>query len=215
MTTPCEAYYLEMGVLPISVLLRARRITYLHCILNRDKKSMLYSFFTTRWHNPCKGDWTEQIKEDLAELKIPCSFNDIQNKSKESFKRYVKIKAKELALKNLLSKKEGHSKMEKLTYRDLNIQPYFLSEDIGINQKRSVFKYRVRMERFGENFRGRQSQVICPLCKLHLDNQEMGFQCPEIKKEIEINGSIDEIYIGEIKKETIKTMTKILEIRKE
>ena len=33
-TTPCEAYYLEMGVLPISVLLRARRITYLHCILN-------------------------------------------------------------------------------------------------------------------------------------------------------------------------------------
>ena len=114
-----------MGVLPISVL-RARRITYLHCILNQDKKSMLYSFFTTHRHNPCKGDWTEQIKEDLAELKIPSSFNFIQSKSKESFKRYVKIKAKELALKNLLSKKEGHSKIEKIMYRDLTIQPYFL-----------------------------------------------------------------------------------------
>ena len=104
--------------------------------------------------------------------------------------------------------------MEKLTSRDMNVLPYFLSEDISINQKRSVFKYRVRMERFSENFRGGQSQVICPLCKLHLDNQEMGFQCPEIKKEIEINGSTDEIYRGEIKMETIRTMTKILEIRK-
>ena len=97
--------------------------------------------------------------------------------------------------------------MEKLTYMDLNIQPYFLSEDIGINQKRSVFKYRVRMERFGENVHGGQSQVICP--------QEIGFQCPEIKKEIKINGSIDEIYRGEIKIETNdRTMTTILEIRK-
>ena len=67
---------------------------------------MLYSFFTTQWHSPCKGDWTEQIKEDLAELKIPSSFNFIQSKSKDSFKRFVKIKAKELDLKNLLRKKE-------------------------------------------------------------------------------------------------------------
>ena len=84
-TTPKEAFYLEMGVIILGLLLKGRRVKYLHNILKQDKSSMLYTVFIFQWHHPCKGDWTEQIKKDLDDLKIPCSFQYIESKSKESF----------------------------------------------------------------------------------------------------------------------------------
>ena len=36
-TTPTESYYLEFGILPVNVILKTRRINYLHSLLKRDK----------------------------------------------------------------------------------------------------------------------------------------------------------------------------------
>ena len=95
LSTPGESYYLELGVLPIGAIIKARRINYLQTILKSEKSGMLYSFFITQWYNPCKGDWTEQVNEDLNDLEITCSFDYIERKSTEAFKKIVKLKAKE------------------------------------------------------------------------------------------------------------------------
>ena len=208
-TTPKEAYYLELGVLPINVLIKARRINYLQTILKQEISGMLYSFFITQWHNPTKGDWTEAVKEDLKDFNIPCDFEYIENMSQEAFKRKVKVKAKDLALTNLKKLQENHSKMEKLHYNELKLQTYLKEEQFTIYQKKMLFRCRVRMEKFGENYRAGRSQVSCPLCHVHLDNQEMAFQCSEITKELTIRGNLEDIF-----SETVETLTKIVEIRK-
>ena len=150
---------------------------------------MLYSFFLTQWHTPSKGDWTEQVKADLEEFKIPCSFEHILSKSKEAIKRLVKVKAREYAMDILRSQQAKHSKMENLQYKEIKMQNY-LSSEKTILQKKIIFKYRTRMEDYGENFRGGARQVMCPLCQLHLDNQELIFQCQVIKSQIEVKGKI-------------------------
>ena len=58
-TTPGEAFFLELGIIPIEVLLKGKRILYLQYILNREEGEMLYSFFMTQWHNEVQGDWTK------------------------------------------------------------------------------------------------------------------------------------------------------------
>ena len=55
-TTPSEAFYLELGVVPIPAIIKGRRINYLHSILQRDPNSMLFKFFITQWFNSTKGD---------------------------------------------------------------------------------------------------------------------------------------------------------------
>ena len=40
-STPKEAFFLELGVLPINVIIKARRVMYLHNILKQEKRSML------------------------------------------------------------------------------------------------------------------------------------------------------------------------------
>ena len=214
-TTPKEAFYLEMGAIPINILLKSRRVKYLHSILQRNKTGMLYNVFITQWNYPSKGDWTEQVKIDLEDLNIPCSFNFIKSKSKESFKKLVKIKTQEMTLTHLKSLQLKHSKLSKLHYHDLKLQQYFTDPQLTISQKQLVFRCRVRMQNFGENFRGGKDQVFCRLCNTHLDNLEMSFQCPEIKTKVKVIGNPEDIFEERINPATIKTLTKIIETREQ
>ena len=134
---------------------------------------MLYSVFITQWHNPCKGDWTEQVKMDLKDLNIPCSFQYIESKSKEGFKRIVKTKTKELAFTYLRTLQQKHSKLNQLHYSELKLQKYFTDTKLTMYQKQLLFRCRIRMEKFGENFRGGNKEVFCRLCFNPLDNLEM------------------------------------------
>ena len=104
--------------------------------------------------------------------------------------------------------------MENLNYTNLEIQKYFLSDEISSSQKRMIFRIRTRMENFGENFRGGRPFVMCPLCKLHLDNQDLCLQCPEVAKNIQTTGNIKEIYGENINKEIVTYMTKVAKLRK-
>ena len=213
-TTPSEAYYLELGALPISAILKGRRVNYLHSILSRNQKSMVYTFFITQWLNPTKGDWCLQVKEDLADLDIPCSFEFIKSKSKQAFKNLVRNKVKSYALRILRIKQQNHSKMANLHYNTLEIQSYLTNEKLKQEDKRTIFQYRVRMANFGENYRGGALSTTCPLCYLHLDSQEMSYQCPIIRNMIDVKGNIRDIYEEDIENETIQTILRIANYRK-
>ena len=104
--------------------------------------------------------------------------------------------------------------MEKLDYNEIKMQKYLLSEQLKPKQKRLIFKYRTRMAEFGENYRGGRSQVMCPLCETHLDNQELSYQCLEIRSKLKIMGKIEDIFKEEISLETAETIEKITELRR-
>ena len=212
-TTPSEAFYLELGILPIGVIIKARRVNYLHYVLQRQENEMLYTFFMTQWHNETPGDWTQQIKIDLEDLKIPCDFEFIKSKSSCSFKSMVKIKAKEYALNILTARQKKHSKMSNLYYTDMKIQEYFKTEGISTAQVQTLFKWRVRMAPMGENFRGNEMFKMCPLCQAHLDNQSLAFQCEFLKEKIDIQCELKDIYSKNILLRTAETITKIEDLR--
>ena len=87
---------------------------------------MISQTFTTQWHNPTKGDWSEQVKADLRTFGMSDDLKLIEAKSKLSFKTLVKSKAKELTLLMLLNKKENHTKLENLQYFELEMREYAL-----------------------------------------------------------------------------------------
>ena len=64
----------------------------------------------------------------------------------------------------------------------MKMQEFFKTPGITTEQALNLFKWRVRMAPFGENFRGGQPFVMCPLCRNHLDNQPMALGCEEIKR---------------------------------
>ena len=138
-----ESLYLELGLIPISIILKARRISYFHYLVNLDEKEMLYQFFETQYKYPSKDDGTTQLVEDLKDFEIPEDFKFMRSKSKPAFSRILKIKTKEFAIALQLSIKSQHSKMDNLVYSELKMQNYLKSEEIPVPEAQNLFKFRV------------------------------------------------------------------------
>ena len=153
-STPSESLYLDLGIVDIETTIKARRINYLHYLLTRKETEMLAKFFHTQWKYPTnKQDWTELVKEDLADFEMSQDLDFISSKSNFSFKNLVRTKSKEYAWEKFMTKKVTHSKMDDLWYPKLNLQEYLQTNKFTAEEVKTIFKHRTRMSNFKENFK--------------------------------------------------------------
>ena len=199
-SVPAEALYLELGILNLETIIKARRLNYLHYLATRNINEMLYKFFATQWRHSTVGDWCLQARLDLSDFNLPEDLDWIKSKLKYSFK------SQKICLYSFLEKKESHSKFKNLWYSDLEIQEYLKLETMSANEAKTVFSYRTRSALYSDNYRGSDGLSPCPLCLLHLDCQAMAFQCPAIRGETKI----EEYYGKKIKSSVSKSLTKTL-----
>ena len=71
------------------------------------------------------------------------------------------------------------------------------------------------MAPFGENFRGGQARVICPLCHSHPDGQEESFRCTAVNKVMEVKGKYMQIFGQKFSGDLVKTIQIIYNYREE
>ena len=214
-TVPTVGLYLETGSMSIQTIIKVRRVLFLHYLVNLKSSEMLSNFFWAQWEKPAKLDWTLDVKKNLEEFGILKSLENIKSMSKYSFKKLVMKKAKEFEFDRLLKIKVSKSKMKNLSYTCLEIQDYLLLKDMNTSQAKALFKFRLRMAPFGENFRGGNDKVLCPLCGLHVDGQEESFSCPKMKQIINIKGNYKQVFGWKFTQEFIKTIQSIFEFREE
>ena len=103
--------------------------------------------------------------------------------------------------------------MSDLYYKELKLQNYFTIEGIHSEQALNLFKWRVKMAPFGENFRGKEELKLCPLCHSHLDSQNLSFQCKKMNNAMEIKCQPNSIYFNNIEITTAETITKMEKVR--
>ena len=213
-TTPKEAYHLELGLLPIRCIVKARRVNYLHYIIRSKENGMLFKFFQAQYDYPSKDDWTEQVKVDLKDLGILEDFSYIRSFTETAFKNMVKRKIKEFALDDLNEKKFEHSKMDNLVFTELKMQEYLLSGEITTAQKRNIFRYRTRMADYSENYPEGNTTKPCKVCHMHTDCQAHAVSCYETLKSVTKKGKYGEIFSNKISRDTAIMLEQIMEIRK-
>ena len=215
-STPKESFYLELGILPIGTVIKARRIVYLHDLANLNENEMLYKFLITQWNYPTRGDWTELVKQDLKDFGLEEDITSLKKTKRNTFKRMVKSKSREYAFKELMlsiAKRDGHSKLKNIKYTKLKMQDYLKDGENRLEDTLNIFKYRTHMADFGENFKAGADVVICPLCMDHEDSQLQSFECQWIRNSIEVAGSMDEVYNGKPSRQTIETINEITKMR--
>ena len=69
-STCIESLYLELGLVPISIILKSRRINYLHYMVNLYPEEMIYKCVEAQVKYPNKDDCTLQVKQDLDDFGI-------------------------------------------------------------------------------------------------------------------------------------------------
>ena len=217
MDAPCsiakEAIYLELGILNIGALIKARRLNYLHYLVKRNPTEMIFKFFTAQWNNECKDDWTVTVRKDLEDIGLAWDLNFIKSKSDYSFKSMIKRRIREYAFYSFLEKKESHTKLDGLFYPELKMQEYLRLGKMSAFQAKEIFSYRTRSAQYSANYPGSDGLKPCPLCFLHLDCQPMTFQCPLIKENVTIKGKYSDIFQSDVSSDIAKTIQSIQEFR--
>ena len=210
-----ESLYLELGVIPIQIIIKARRIIQYHYLVNLNKEEMLYKFFEAQHKYPCKDDWTLTVTKDLKDFGISGKFENIRSISSNSFKRLVKVKTKEYTLNFLLNMKAKHTKMDDLAYTELKMQKYLKSEEIPVKEAKNLFKFRTRSALFKANFGDRYESKGCPLCFVQVDTQVHSTQCQIVNQKVEIRGKYSDIFRTKIPTDISKTLLKISQLRED
>ena len=216
-STCIESLYLELGLIPIHIMLKARRVIYLHYLATLDQNEMLHKVFISQWKYPVKDDWTEEAKANLEELSIDLTLEQLKLKSVNSFKRMVKTKTKEYTLNYLLEMKEKHSKMDNLSYSNLKLQKYLKESDKSVAEIQNLYRYRTRVAKYKENMKNSYSNTsqACPLCLVHPDTQQHSVQCIEVKSKVLVEGSYRDIFQEDIPSDISKTLLRITKLRED
>ena len=142
--TPTELLYLELGAIPVRFTLMSRRINYLWYLIHDKEGSLLKTFFEAQCDQPVRGDWVSTVKQDLADLNIQMTFEEIADIQKEAFKKLVKENVQKAALEYLKKLQMTHSKSQNLHYDSLNLQGYLKSGTSNMTIKEKLFCFAAR-----------------------------------------------------------------------
>ena len=77
---------------------------------------MIRKVYEVQRSDSTQGDFVELISKDKDSLSLNLSDREISVLTKSKFKKIIKSKTKQAAFKYLQKIKEGHSKMDGLTY---------------------------------------------------------------------------------------------------
>ena len=209
-STPKELLYLELGCIPIRFILKSRRLNFLWYLLNQKEDSLLHKFFEAQLRHPVKNDWASSVKEDLSELDIDMTFDQIRSMSQDAFKNAVKNQVKMKALDYLKNIQSSHTKSKKMFYNELRLQDY-LGPEANLTNKEKAFAFasRAHMLDLKNNFKIGKKDFNCSLGCDQLEDQPHLLSCPIINSELEKDqANYDDIFGTDPKK--IEKITKTL-----
>ena len=179
---PKEMLYLELGCIPMRFTVMTRRIMFLHYILNEEQDSLINKVLQAQINVPSKNDFILGVEEDLDDLEIYLSLEDIKNLSKELLRNFIKQKVDEKALLFLNQRKLKHSKVLHIKHEKLEMQEYLCPSNVrSLELSKFLFSARTRMLDIGANFSNKYSnKVKCKLGCEELDTQQHLLQCSRL-----------------------------------
>ena len=140
---------------------------FYHYILNENEDSLINKFYKSQLKNPYKGDWTTTVEDNLEEIGIMLTEDQIKECSQAQFKTLVDKRIENEALTYLNAEKESKSKVCHINYDKLEMQKYLRANKHTNKVGKFMFLARSRMLDLAENFKKgeKNSKTQCPICE--------------------------------------------------
>ena len=139
---PVEFLFLETSAIPINFVLTSRRLNYLHIILNRSDEELTKQIYTAQKLDPIKGDWAQNVGEDMKKVDLNMEEGQIMKMKKSAFKNIVRRKVKSAAFSSLKVTQSSHIKINKINYNSFSTQTYLNSQEISFEESSTLFNIR-------------------------------------------------------------------------
>ena len=168
--------HLEMGTLPVRYVIMAKRLKFLKYILDENIDSMIRQVYEAQKADSKKGDFIEQIKEDVKEMNWSVTENEIISNTKAKWNKKVKEKIEKLAFEALEKENRGKSKTKHLKYRCLEMQPYLVN-NTKTKLSRTIYKIRSGTLKIKALEQWKHENNLCIMCEVKEENMEHLMNC--------------------------------------
>ena len=221
---PLESIYLETGCIPIRFIIKSRRLSYLHNILQKDREELIREVFEAQKDDPKDGDFVKTIREDAKIIGLETDENEVAKLKKEVFKKVCKSKVRSAALHYLNEKKQTHSKVKNIEYKTLEPQTYLKSPLFNTESWQLLFALRTRtVKSIKSDFKNMYQEQLCPLGCGDIDTLQNLLTCSVMSSKIHTDilathsVQYEDIYSEDItkQKEVTELYTQLLQIREE
>ena len=157
---PIVQLYLTLGQIPARFAIMRMRLSFLQCILKEDEESMISNVLHLQLKNPTRGDWASTCVDNLRQLEITESFDEIRNMKKNTFDKMLKSRIDKIAL-HYLTSKQGQKGGEML-YTQIEMSKYLLPlTELDTTEKINMFAVKNRMSHICENYPSKQEIEVC------------------------------------------------------
>lgn len=114
--------------------------------------------------SPKAGDWFITVQQDLRDIEISLTCDEISTFSKPRFKKLIKTACKNSCFKSLLRDKSKLSKGKEIDYSTFEMQNYFQpGHNLTNLSARRIFKVRSRDLPIKGNFPNQHDNITCPM----------------------------------------------------
>ena len=163
---------------------------------------------------PSPGDFVNLVKNDLENIGLKMTEEEIRKTPKQRFKKIVKLKINNAAFSFLKSLKQTHSKMKNLQYETFDISKYLSSPLFSQNSRWLLLALRTRTVRgIRSDFPGIYKDMMCPLGCGEKDTIQNVLTCRVLKQNYRSNEiSICEVEFKDIFSQDINKQKQVTEI---
>ena len=176
-----EFNHMETGTWKLRHHLTYLRLLYHHHILTRDKEETISKFYYKQKQDSIKGDWFQLLQDDFDFIQVKMNEEKIIQTPKSEYKKIIKALVNKAAFGFFLKAKEGHSKLDKIQYTQLRIQPYLSTTLISNKQKELLYILRSNCHSSKMNFKKlNRNNLKCVLCSKPEDQVHTFTQCQPI-----------------------------------
>ena len=139
---PLEFLYLETSAIPVDFVLASRRLNFLHTVLSRSDNEMTKRIYIAQKNYPIKGDWVNQVEEDLVKMGIKMDDLEISLMKKSLFKSMVKRCVRTASFNSLTEIQQTHTKINNIKYVKFRLQRNLNNDNFTTHERSTLFNIR-------------------------------------------------------------------------
>ena len=172
-------------------MIAVRRILYLHNILKRHETELIRRVYCAMKNETSNGDWIELVANDMKEINLDLSDEEISQFSKQDFKSLIKNRMRNIVFSDLEIQKSDHSKVRNIIHTDLKTPQKYLTNGIFTNKMSSLLlNFRCKsVNEFRSNLESSDQHSPCKFCMKSDDTQEHALVCTVVKTHLSENNT--------------------------
>ena len=168
--------HLEMGTLPLKYVMMKKRLSFLKYILDEKEETMIRQVYDTLKTDSRKGDFVDLVSNDMKEIGLTDSEEEIMKYSKRKWKQIVFEKIEKRGFEMLIEENKTKEKTRHIIFEQLEMSEY-LQKNKSTKMSKTIFQIRAGTFNVKAWRKWQYSDNLCVACQICEETMDHFMTC--------------------------------------